>query len=165
MTSFEGVYLREPPGLQQHLSGEFIVAAVADERQLKFNLDRAKKRMVAAANKKRRDLEFKEGNLVFLKLRPYRQSTLVRRINQKLSAKYFGPFKIVKKVGAVAYQLELPPLAKIHPIFHVSLLKKVTGEHKAITELPPELIMEEEEFVPSEILSVAWEGKAREEAS
>lgn len=58
-TTFECVYERTPPTLVQFLSGEFVVAVVADEfwnrdeviRQLKYNLDRARKRMATQANK------------------------------------------------------------------------------------------------------------------
>ena len=49
---------------------------------------------------------------------------MVPRSNQKLSYRFFGPFKIVAKVGAVAYKLALPPDCKIHPVVHVSQLKK-----------------------------------------
>jgi hypothetical protein len=38
--------------------------------------------------------------------------------------KYYGPFKIISKIGATAYKLQLPPTAEIHPVFHVSQLKK-----------------------------------------
>lgn len=48
--------------------------------------------------------------------------------NGKLAYKYFGPFKIIKKVGEVAYQLDLPREARIHSMFHVSLLKKWVGK-------------------------------------
>ncbi|KAL8153338.1 hypothetical protein V2J09_011098 [Rumex salicifolius] len=166
---------------------EFLVAAVAEEfwnrdeilRQLKWNLDRAQKRMVAYANKKRRDLEFKEGELVFLKLRPHRQKTLLHRLNQKLAPRYFGPFLILKKIGAVAYELQLPASSKLHPVFHVSLLKRVIGTHQAVTDLPADLTLEEEEFSPEAILEVQkqskgpachkvlvqWEGKSTDEAS
>ena len=42
-------------------------------------------------------------------------------------AKYYGPFQIEEKVGAVAYKIKLPPDARIHPVFHVFLLKKKIG--------------------------------------
>ncbi|WMV14903.1 hypothetical protein MTR67_008288 [Solanum verrucosum] len=47
----------------------------------------------------------------------------------KLSPRYIGPYRIVKKVGNVAYELELPQeLAVVHPVFHISMLKKCMGD-------------------------------------
>jgi len=65
---------------------------------------------------------------VFVKLQPYRQHSVVLRKHQKLGLRYFGPFQIVKRIGDVAYQLALLAEAKIHPVFHVSLLKKCEGD-------------------------------------
>jgi hypothetical protein len=57
---------------------------------------------------------------VFLKLQPSVQSSLAPHANQKLSFKYFGPFEIFDRVGAVAYRLKLPNQCTIHLVFHVS---------------------------------------------
>lgn len=62
---------------------------------LKDNLLRAQERMVCTPNKKISDRQFTVGDKVFLKLRPYRQSSIVIRKNHKLTAKFFGPYKVV----------------------------------------------------------------------
>lgn len=55
----------------------------------------------------------------------------------KLSAKLYGPYKIIERVEGVAYDLELPPESLIHPVFHASLLKKEIGDSVSIcTDLP-----------------------------
>jgi hypothetical protein len=69
-------------------------------------------------------LEFKEGDHVYLKASPIR-GTRRFKVKEKLSPHFIGPFKILKRVGEVAYQLELPDhLADVHDVFHVSQLKK-----------------------------------------
>jgi len=50
------------------------------------------------------------------------------RGNQKLHMKYLGPLKILERVGIVAYKLQLPTTARIHPIFYISVLKKSIGD-------------------------------------
>lgn len=59
------------------------------------------------AGKARRELTFDEGELVFLKLQRYKQKSLAAGANQKLSWKYYGPYKVAKWIGKVAYSLEL----------------------------------------------------------
>ncbi|KAL0352109.1 UNVERIFIED_CONTAM: hypothetical protein Scaly_1599600 [Sesamum calycinum] len=91
---------------------------------LKDNLHLAQERMKLFADKKISKREFDVGDEVFLKLQPYKQTSVALRKQLKLYAKYFGPNKVLEKMGKVAYKLALPPEAKIHPIFYVSLLKK-----------------------------------------
>ena len=54
----------------------------------------------------------------------------------KLSPRYVGPYKIMKRVGNVIYELEFPAeLAAVHPVFHISLLKKCVGDPASIVPL------------------------------
>ena len=78
------------------------------------------------------------GDFVYLCLQPYRQSSLKKKGAEKLQPRFYGPYKIIRKVGEVAYELELPPESKIHNVFHVSNLKKVVGQQIVTSsELPP----------------------------
>ncbi|KAD7477849.1 hypothetical protein E3N88_00985 [Mikania micrantha] len=136
--------------------------------------------MKIQADKKRREVHFQIGEWVYVKLKPYRQLSVRLRIHPKLAAKFFGPFQILDKIGEVAYKLQLPPTSKIHPVFHVSLLKKaVQGGVDSI--LPPELIVgDADALIPEAILDtrmirdsfvsleqwlVQWQGQARDEAT
>jgi hypothetical protein len=59
--------------------------------------------MKQLADSYRRDIEFNDGNLVFLKLHPYHQHTLFKRASQKLAHRFYGPFPIEKRIGKVVY--------------------------------------------------------------
>ena len=66
------------------------------------------------------------------------QSPLEKKGAKKLKPRFYGPYKVIQKVGGVAYELELPEESKIHNVFHVSSLKKTLGKHIASsTKLPP----------------------------
>ncbi|KAF3623801.1 hypothetical protein FXO37_31675 [Capsicum annuum] len=77
------------------------------------------------------------GDFVFLKLQPYRQTSIVLRRNLKLSSKYYGPFKVIERVGQVAYKLDLPIDSKVHPVFHVLLLKRKVGNRVMVQSTLP----------------------------
>jgi hypothetical protein len=94
---------------------------------IRQHLNRAMVRMERQADKSRLERSFEVGDLVFLKLQPYIQSSLAPHSNQKLAFKFFTSFQVVQKVGQVAYKLDLPPSLVVHPVFHVSQLKKAIG--------------------------------------
>ena len=97
-------------------------------RLLQQHLERIKLRMKNQADKKRSDRVFQVGDYVFLKLQPYIQSSVAPRAHHKLLFKYYGPFQVLERIGDVAYRLLLPPGSRIHPVIHVSQLKKALGE-------------------------------------
>ena len=86
----------------------------------KRNMELARDRQTHYANVHRRDFVFKEGEEVLLSTQNLK---LPKGITPKLSNRYIGPFKIVDVVSPTAYKLQLPDTMKIHPVFHVSLLK------------------------------------------
>ncbi|BAT84631.1 hypothetical protein VIGAN_04205800, partial [Vigna angularis var. angularis] len=108
--------------------------------------------MAKSANKKRKPYEIKVGDWVYLKIRPHRQSSMPARIHSKLSARYYGSFKVLKQVGPVAFRLKLPETTKIHPVFHVSQLKLAVGTQQVEKELPSELQGEGPSFWPVKVL-------------
>ncbi|XP_003541066.2 uncharacterized protein [Glycine max] len=85
--------------------------------------------------KRRKPLDFQEGEHVFLKVSPV---TGVGRAlkSRKLTPKYLGPYQILKKVGPVAYQITLPPsLSNLHPMFHVSQLRRYNPDPSHVLAL------------------------------
>ena len=95
---------------------------------MKFYLQKARNRMKQQAIKKRNEMEFFVGDLIYVKLQPYSQQSVFIRFCLKLSAKFFRPYEVIEKVGKVSYKLTLPTRAKVYPIFHVSQLKKQVGQ-------------------------------------
>ena len=162
-TPFKVLYGRDPPRIVSYGQGSsltFEVDQYLQERdgiiqELKVHLAKAQQLMKNKADGARRDVQFEVGDRVYLKLRPYRQQTVARRRNEKLAPKYFGPYEVLEKIGSVAYKLKLPESAAIHPIFHVSQLKKAIGEQEVALVLPEGLTEDMEVLLqPEEVLGV-----------
>ena len=98
------------------------------------------KRMKQQGDQHRSERSFEVGDWVFLRLKPYKQMSLKQaKKDNKLSPKYYGPYKVLQKISTMAYKLELPASSRVHPIFHVSCLKKVIGNNIPIQTIFPEL--------------------------
>ncbi|WMV41852.1 hypothetical protein MTR67_035237 [Solanum verrucosum] len=73
----------------------------------------------------------------------------------KLSPRYVGPYRILKRIDKVAYELELPAnLAVVHPVFHISLLKKCVGDPASVVPLETVVVKDSHSYedVPVQIL-------------
>lgn len=150
MTPFKALYGRDPPTWVTYETGSTVNAELEKQLQdrdaalvlLREHLNKAQQVMKLKADEHRREVEFAVGDMVFLKIRPYRQKSLARRANEKLAARFYGPFEVEARVGPVAYRLKLPAGSKIHNTFHVSQIKKVVGEIKEFNPLPTHLSSE-----------------------
>ncbi|GKE62719.1 putative reverse transcriptase domain-containing protein [Tanacetum coccineum] len=100
--------------------------------QIKSRIQAARDRQKSYANKRRKPLEFQVGDKVMLKVSPWKR---VIRFDKrgKLNPRYIGPFKILAKIGTVAYRLELPEqLGRVYSTFHVSNLKKCLSDETLV---------------------------------
>ncbi|GKC27340.1 putative reverse transcriptase domain, ribonuclease H-like domain, aspartic peptidase domain protein [Tanacetum coccineum] len=103
--------------------------------QIKNRLLIARSRQKSYADRRSKPLEFEVGDMVLLKVSPWKGVIHFGK-RKKLSPRYIGPFKILARVGLVAYTLELPEELKgIHSTFHVSNLKKCLADENLIIPL------------------------------
>lgn len=107
---------------------------------LRANIIRAQQCMRSNADAHCRDECFESGDKVWLKLQPYRQRSLAKCPCEKLVDRYYGPFEVLEKVGTMAYHLALSTHNLIHPVFHVSQLKRAMGVIEEIQTIPHQLI-------------------------
>jgi hypothetical protein len=145
-TPFEALYGYPPLTLLSYVPGTSANLAVDPQLRdrtttislLKEHLHLAQNRMKTQADKHRTERVFAEGDWVYLKLQPYRHKSLALHRNLKLSPLFYGPFQILSRIGSVAYKLDLPLAAHLHPVFHVSCLKKkLINSSAPISILPP----------------------------
>ncbi|KAE8683967.1 hypothetical protein F3Y22_tig00111164pilonHSYRG00030 [Hibiscus syriacus] len=84
--------------------------------------------IIKHADKNRSERQFQMGEKEYLRLQPYRQTSIDLHKNLTLAAKYYEPYKIIEKIGEVAYRVDLPNSFRLHPVFHVSILTKHVGD-------------------------------------
>ena len=142
------VYGRQPPTVSLFIPTLAADAELATNlltrdqvlHQLKLNLSRAQNRMKIQADRHCSDHSFEMGDLVFVKLQPFRQLSLRDAACNKLNRRFFGPYRIMSRIGSVAYKLDLPPTARVHLVFHISCLKSCMGDHEVRSAPLPPLI-------------------------
>jgi hypothetical protein len=146
MTPYEAVYGQPPPKLLSYILGTTNVAAVDELLRtreqilalLQQNNKQAQQRMKKFADLRRSERTLEVNQQVFLRLQPYRQTSVATRRALKLAPRFYGPFTVLRRVGDVAYELDLPATSRIHPVFHVSQLKPKLGANTSpIPVLPP----------------------------
>jgi hypothetical protein len=145
MTPFETLYGRQrrtplfwsQTGESQIFRPKVLKDAEKQVQMIQENIKIAQSRQKSYVDKRRRDLSFKIGDFVYLKVSPMR-GTRILKVKGKLTSRYVDPFKIIDRKGEVAYQLELPPqLSDVHDVFHMSQLKK------CLRVLEEQLLMED----------------------
>jgi hypothetical protein len=140
MVPFEALYGRwcrtllmwSEVGERTFFSPATIVKVEENVSKVRENLKIPQSRQKSYAYPKRKDVSFEVGEHIYLKVSPLR-GTKRFHVKGKLSPRYVGPYPIVKRIGKVAYKLELPPeLTGVHPVFHVSQLRKCVIVEKKV---------------------------------
>ncbi|KAK5775732.1 hypothetical protein PVK06_043670 [Gossypium arboreum] len=157
MAPYEALYGRKcrTPLFWTELSESkiFGVDLIKDAEQkvqvIRESLKAASDRQKSYADSKRKDIEYRVGDKVFLKVSPWKKVLRFGR-KGKLSPRFIGPYEVSERVGPVAYRLILPPeLEKIHNVFHVSMLRRYRSDPSHVItpseiEIVPNLSYEEE---------------------
>ncbi|MCO5588880.1 hypothetical protein L7F22_042841 [Adiantum nelumboides] len=117
-------------------------------------IQKAQARYTAQANKKRKHIEFKLNDFVWLRIEKRRLKNMENHPKVKLAPRFYGPFKIIQVINPNAYRLNIPPHWHIHNSFHISLLRKLKCNPPAvpIVEDPPLLEDDEELLVPQVVI-------------
>ncbi|GJS17997.1 putative reverse transcriptase domain-containing protein [Tanacetum coccineum] len=121
---------------------------------IKQRIQAAQDRQKSYTDLKRKPIEFEVGDKVMLKVSPWKGVVSFGK-RGKLNPRYVGPFKVLAKVGKVAYRLELPrELSRVHHTFHVSNLKKCYADEPLVMPLKGIHVDDKLQFVeePVEII-------------
>ncbi|WVZ98121.1 hypothetical protein U9M48_043599 [Paspalum notatum var. saurae] len=195
MSPFRVIYGRDPPTLQQydgHLrqrstyydGASARLPAVAQQlrdrdeflAEIRDRLEQAQQYQKNQHDRRHREVVFSPGQWVWLRLLHRPAASLDVRGRGKLGPRFYGPFKVLERIGEVAYRLLLPKGARLHNVFHVGLLKPYNGDepvdtpdlppvhHGRVCLLPQHVLRGRMARGVSEVL-VHWQGQSAAEAS
>jgi hypothetical protein len=146
---------------ERTLFGPAIIEEAEEKvEKVRENLKIAQSHQKSYADKRRRELTFAVGDRVYLKVSPLR-GTKRFLVKGKLAPRYVGPYPITRRIGSLAYQLALPEtMAGVHPVFHVSQLKK---SEKAVEakQVPMELLDLQDNLEYTEYPEKSWTEQSR----
>jgi len=184
VSPFELVYGRPPPSIRSYAPGDARLPAVEkamkerDEflAEVRDRLEQAQQHYKAVYDRRHCLLQFVPGQWVWLRLLHRPVASLQVKGHGKLGPKFFGPFKVLERIGEVAYRLALPAGARIHDVFHVGLLKQFYGEPPSQTPSLPliqhgQVVVEPDNVLRSRLargkreLLVRWKGAPAAETS
>jgi hypothetical protein len=167
MAPFEALYGRKcriplmwsEVGERTFFSPATIVEVEENVAKVRENLKRAQSRQKSYVDPKRTDISFEVGEHVYLKVSTLR-GTKRFHVKGKLSPRYVGPYPIVKRIGKVSYKLDLPlKLTGVHPVFHVSQLRKCVVAEKKVPAQALD-VQETLEYLGYPVRILDWEEKS-----
>jgi hypothetical protein len=137
MRFFLSVFIprRDPPSLIAYEPGETRLLAVAQQLQVRDEflveirecLEQAQQYHRSQYDRRHREVDFLVGDLVWLRQLHHPLASMDNKGRNKLGPCFYGPFKVLEKIGELAYRIELPAGAQLHNVFHVGLFKPFKG--------------------------------------
>ena len=144
MTPYEALYGRKCKILicwdevgERKLNDVELIKVTSKHIQIiRERLKKAQDQQKSYADTQMRELKFKVGELVFLKVAHWKGVIRFQK-RSKLNLQYISSFRILERIGSIAYRLELSQdLKRIHNVFHVSMLKKYILDQSHVLEAP-----------------------------